>query len=375
MAKGTYSNDQYDPNRNLAEATYGGNASNTRAISSFNSTAENMTNNLNNQSNTLTGNTRNSLNNAYQNYNQDMQNYSNNMGQADQDIHTRNRGQAYAGLDSGFGDASNELQASLARRGMSNSGVGAKAMGDLSQDRMRAGAEAGVNAYTSAIDMSDSRRQNRMNTRGNLYGAEQGNLNNDYQMGMANLGQNYGNSMAVRGQALQNTLNNNQQRIGNLMGYAQLGRGMAGMSQNYLQQAGSGYTNIGGQAGQTAIGIGGLNNSYNSTMQQAQSSNNAKGGEALGTAIGTASMFSDARLKTNLRNIGRVGPLNVYTWEWNENGKIVSGDKSTVGFIAQEVEKVYPHYVEKDKETGYLKVNYGAILKGQSIESLIGEGV
>ena len=164
-----YDNQQWNPNENLQSAIFQGNEANTRGITSFNSMAENLTNRFNNQSTALTGGTLGRLNNAYQGYNQEMRGYSDNMGRADQDIYTRNKGQAYAGLDSGFKDAGNELQASLARRGLSRSGIGAKAMGDLAQERMRAGAGAGVNAYTSAMDQSDARRMNRMNTAGNLY--------------------------------------------------------------------------------------------------------------------------------------------------------------------------------------------------------------
>jgi len=368
------------------------------------------------------------------------------MGTADQDIHTRNRGQAYAGLDSGFGDASDDLQASLARRGMAGSGVGAKSMGDLSQARMRAGAEAGVNAYNSAIDMSDNRRGQRLQGEQNLYGAETGNLdsvygsdmtnmnslyganmgsnesnygarnstlggvfnnnmnqinsrftnannlsgtnynlnqasNNDaYQKNMGQLGQAYGNTMGAQGQAMQNRLNNTQQRLGNNLNRMQLGRGMAGMSQNYLQQAGSGFSNIAGMAGQSAVGLGGLNNSYNATMQQAQSAANNRSSEAkggmLGTAgkLGTAALFSDARLKENLVKVGEFEGLNIYNWDWNEDGIIIAGDTPTTGFVAQEVQELYPEYVALDPETGYLQVKYGEILRGVSLESLIGKG-
>ena len=364
--------DKADPNRNLQASIVRGNESNTRSITSFNSMADNLTNQLNSRTSALTGRTQGELDTAYNKYNSDMQGWSDNMGKADQDIHTRNRGQAYAGLDSGFGEASDELQASLARRGLSNAGIGAKSMGDLAQDRMRAGSQAGVNAYTSAIDMSDSRRQQRMNTRGNLYGAEQGNINTGYQMGMSTLGSNYGNTMGIRGQALQNTLNNNQQRIANNMGYQQLGKGMAGMSANYLQQAGSGYTNIAGQAGQTAIGIGGLNNNYNATMQDAQAKKDAKGGEMLGSAVGAGAMaFSDIRLKRNLQKVGEYNGLDIYEWDWTEDAKLIVGDTQPIGFIAQHVQDVYPDFVSVNEETGYLQIAYNKIIGGLSWDLLM----
>ena len=429
----------------------------SQQTSMYNQGLQNSFNDYSSRNNSLTSqlgkdvNTRGSQyaadkNNAYSGYNDRSRALLDKMGTADQDIHTRNRGQAYAGLDSGFGDASDDLQASLARRGMAGSGVGAKSMGDLSQARMRAGAEAGVNAYNSAIDMSDNRRGQRIQGEQNLYGAETGNLdsvygsdmtnmnslyganmgsnesnygarnstlggvfnnnmnqinsrftnannlsgtnynlnqasNNDaYQKNMGQLGQAYGNTMGAQGQAMQNRLNNTQQRLGNNLNRMQLGRGMAGMSQNYLQQAGSGFSNIAGMAGQSAVGLGGLNNSYNATMQQAQSAANNRSSEAkggmLGTAgkLGTAALFSDARLKENLVKVGEFEGLNIYNWDWNEDGIIIAGDTPTTGFVAQEVQELYPEYVAPDPETGYLQVKYGEILRGVSLESLIGKG-
>jgi len=360
--KARLAQDSANPNRNLQAAVIQGNESNTRGITSFNSMAENLTNKFNLQSGELTGDTRGQLNEAYGRYNQDMQGMNDKMGTADEDLHARLRGESYAGLDTGFANAGDDLQASLARRGLSNAGVGAQAMGDLAQDRMRAGAQAGVNAYTGAIDQSDARRTNQMNTRGNLYGAEQGNINTGYQMGMANLGQNYGNTMAVRGQALQNTLNNNQQRQANLMGFAQLGRGMAGMSQNYLGQAGSGYGNIGNAAGQTAIGIGGLNNNFNATQQQAK--DNAKGstGSIVGAGanlLGTGiAAFSDERLKENIQKVGEIDGIDLMTWNWNSTAKDLGINDNTFGVIAQNVLVDHPEAVMMDYATGFYKVDY-----------------
>lgn len=470
--------DNANPNRNLKAATIKGNESNTRSITSFNSMAENLTNNFNrgtsdatrrnmaqNQqtTNRYQNDLRNNLgqqdreaqaatqkreqgmNNAYSDfstkndalaskydqekrgsftgYDERMRNSMDNMGKADQDIHTRNKGAAYAGLDSGFADAGDELQASLARRGMSSAGVGAKSMKDLAQDRMRAGAAAGVGAYTSAIDQSDNRRMQNMSAETQLYGSqnsmldntygantaanqagygartgtiegnyganlgrindrfanqnnlsgsifntEQGVNNDAYQKNMSMLGQNYGNTMAVRGQALQNTLNNNQQRIGNLMGYAQLGNKMAGMSQNYLQQAGSGYTAIGGQAGQTAIGVGQLNNSYNATMQSAITANKDRTANMWGTALGVGgkvAMGSDINLKENLTPLMEISEgITLYEWDWNEEANKLGLIGSSKGVIAQEVEKVLPEAVTINIDNGYLQVNYNIVFGG-----------
>jgi len=286
-----------DENANLREAVFKGNEQNTAAIEGFEGIGRDLTGSFLSGSQGITGDTTNKYNTAYNNYNNQMSGYLANMGTADQDIHTATRGQAYAGLDSGFANANDELQASLARRGLSSSGIGAKSMGDLSQARMSAGAAAGVNAHSTAIGQSDARRNTRMAGAGNLYNANLGNIGQGYSLGMGQLNQDYSTQMGLEGQIMQNQINNNQQRQANLMGYAQLGRGLSGMSANYLSGAGTGFGNVAQMSGNTALGMGQLNNSYNSTMQsanasynntmqQANSAANAQSANTKGTGIG-----------------------------------------------------------------------------------------
>lgn len=72
-------------------------------------------------------------------------------------------------------------------------------------------------------------------------------------------------------------------------------------------------------------------------------------------------LFSDVRLKENIQKIG-VSPngFNVYTWDWNEDGKRLAGNTPSVGVIAQEVEQVMPDAVSIGAE-GYLLVDYSQI--------------
>lgn len=75
---------------------------------------------------------------------------------------------------------------------------------------------------------------------------------------------------------------------------------------------------------------------------------------------------SDARLKTDVKSINNatasINALNAVTYAWNEQGKTRGGnDKLQYGFIAQEVEKVFPAMVNTDAE-GYKSVNYVAIV-------------
>jgi hypothetical protein len=76
----------------------------------------------------------------------------------------------------------------------------------------------------------------------------------------------------------------------------------------------------------------------------------AGGGALLG-------LMSDERLKTNIVKIDtHKSGLGWYRWEWNEEGQRVAGSEPPEGFIAQEVQKLYPAAVgERD---GYLTVDY-----------------
>ena len=70
------------------------------------------------------------------------------------------------------------------------------------------------------------------------------------------------------------------------------------------------------------------------------------------------SFASDARLKKNVRRIGKDGPLNKYKWEWNAKAEEAFGLKGEdTGYIAQEVVKVMPEAVTTMK--GYMAIDYG----------------
>lgn len=72
-----------------------------------------------------------------------------------------------------------------------------------------------------------------------------------------------------------------------------------------------------------------------------------------------ASMFSDARLKDNIQQVGEYGGLGVYSFTPNDKG-IELGMDYDVGFLAQEVADLYPEAVHTDV-SGYLKVNYAKV--------------
>ena len=81
------------------------------------------------------------------------------------------------------------------------------------------------------------------------------------------------------------------------------------------------------------------------------------------TAIAlAASAFSDRRLKVDIKKIGTHSTgLNFYEWEWNAKAFVLGLDKHPrKGFIAQEVQKVFPEAVFEGSH-GYLMIDYSKI--------------
>ena len=77
----------------------------------------------------------------------------------------------------------------------------------------------------------------------------------------------------------------------------------------------------------------------------------------IGTLIGAV---SDVRLKKNINKIGKTSKgFNLYTWDWNEIGRNITGHLSGIGVLAQEVQKIMPEAVIDGE---YLRVDYGKVL-------------
>ena len=80
------------------------------------------------------------------------------------------------------------------------------------------------------------------------------------------------------------------------------------------------------------------------------------------TVNGQFTLTSDARLKKNIRPIENIMPkilaMNGKTYNWVEDSKPT---ETQIGFIAQEVEKIFPELVQTN-ETGYKSVNYIALV-------------
>ena len=81
---------------------------------------------------------------------------------------------------------------------------------------------------------------------------------------------------------------------------------------------------------------------------------------ALG-ASGTNFGSSDIRLKKDIKLLGKENGHNVYSWEWNDEGKrIADPSQPKVGVMAQELQETHPHLVKLGAD-GFLRVDYSGL--------------
>ena len=77
--------------------------------------------------------------------------------------------------------------------------------------------------------------------------------------------------------------------------------------------------------------------------------------------VGALAAFSDERLKTNTRVVGKYKDHNWFSWDWNElAGKLFNLHGSSQGVIAQEAKLINPEAVIMDS-SGFYKVKYGEL--------------
>jgi len=142
-----------------------------------------------------------------------------------------------------------------------------------------------------------------------------------------------------------------------------------GFAQQQFDQQMAQIAGISGTGVNTANSLGGIGaNTANAIGQNLQASGAARASGILGEQQANAELagdvisagaflFSDERLKTNAVKIGNHSSgLGWYRWEWNEEGQRLAGSEPAEGFIAQEVQKLYPAAV--GEREGYLTVDY-----------------
>jgi len=77
---------------------------------------------------------------------------------------------------------------------------------------------------------------------------------------------------------------------------------------------------------------------------------------------GLGAIFSDARLKENLKPVGALASgLTIYEWTWSDKAKEVgAANQPAFGVVAQEAEKIIPEAVSTGAH-GYLMIDYSKV--------------
>ena len=143
---------------------------------------------------------------------------------------------------------------------------------------------------------------------------------------------------------------------------------VAGMADVARRQQGefdleAALANLSGKVGQQAA-LGSLYGSMFSGAGGLIGSLSQSGGEFLGSVLGGNKPWwlSDVSLKTNIKAVGSLdNGINLYTWDWTEEGKRLASDTPTFGVLAQEVQEVMPEAVTRG-DHGYLMVNYSKLI-------------
>lgn len=289
-------------------------------------------------------------------YSQELQTTKEQMGTANADVLARQTGTTMAGISSGYQEARKQLESTLARKGLAGSGVEANILSSNYQQEAMAKASAGVGAYNTAIQQSDALRLQQAQLGGQQYQAGIAGATTGYQ---ANLGATQNIYGVTSASDLQNYNLSNAatlQGIAGLTQIAQAGQGIYGQSANYLQGASASAANAAQTSTSAATSLANTNSNYSLGMANVASANRGQNMELIGTLAGAgAGMFSDERLKTNIRLVDNINGHNIYAWDWKEQDYGYNK-----GVIAQEILVSVPEAVTM-MDNGYYAVNYNML--------------
>ena len=258
----------------------------------------------------------------------------------------------------------------------------------MQQNQMSAQASAGgaFGGSRHGIAESETNRAALDQAARTASGLRQAGFQNAQQMALTDIGatnqaRQFGAQQGMTAQQLNQMagLNANQQRLGAASQMGQLGQQAFNtgqtISQNQMQQGlmqqGLQQTLIDAARGQYGGFIGAPQQSLSLPLaalgaqpNQSTTTQQKNPGlfDYLSLAASTyAGMKSDVRLKTNIKHLGKENGHNVYSWDWNEDGKRIADPKQpTVGVMAQELQETHPHLVELGSD-GFLRVNYGGL--------------
>lgn len=196
---------------------------------------------------------------------------------------------------------------------------------DNSNQQFNAGMQFNKDQFNAGQDQQSW--QNQFNTANNLYGMgnDRWNMTNDMNQQLAGVGNQID---GINNGILQDQYN------------------------QFMQQAGAPWQNFQSMAGLLgSMGTGGQTQSYSPGKMDYL---------GMGTQLAGAALMSDMRLKENIQKVATVNGINLYSWDWNEDGRSVAGKQGTFGALAQEIAETRPEAVVENAD-GWLMVDYGKL--------------
>lgn len=170
--------------------------------------------------------------------------------------------------------------------------------------------------------------------------------------------QGYGQAMNATQQQLANRMAG-AGGLGGLGGQATAlaGQQLAGQYGEFMREQNYPMQQLG-----ALMGVGGMNAGSTSTQTSTPGTlDYITAGAGLASGLGGLAAFSDRRLKKNVVKVGERSGLNVYKWDWTDEGAALAHpDQPKIGFMADEVAEVAPDAVWVGAD-GYQRVDYGAL--------------
>lgn len=263
------------------------------------------------------------------------------------------------------------LEAQLAAQGLTRSGSGITDMSQIPIETLM-GIESNLYGRTGDIYQSGLPAISNIAQLESQYGRDVSGLESQYGANLANYERGYGQDLANLEMGLGQGQAGINASFAPMMADLQYGYGQqAGATRQGLQNTlGLGRENLASNLAQLnigeaqdlaniATGQSGAQSSAILAGAQAEAADRAALGNITGSIGGLVAAASDIRLKENVTPIGKVGPLTIYSWDWNEEGMRIAGDNPTTGFIAQEVAEHYPQHIHRIEK--YMAVDYSGV--------------
>lgn len=243
----------------------------------------------------------------------------------------------------------------------------AQQQNDLRGRAISAGAFGGDRAGVASAELSRQQKladdANISNLYNQAYTSGLGAFQQQQGQQLNSLSQNAALNQAAAGQyaglgttAMNNALNgaNSQLNAGTLQ--QQLNQAALNVPyQQYTQQQAFPYQNTQWLAN-TSLGLGQGMGGTSTTTQPSANGSSQTLGNIIGLAGTAASIFSDRRVKKDIKHVGQAGDYPVYTYKYKGH------DKPQIGVMAQDVEKINPDAV--GEVNGIKTVDYSKLADG-----------